>query len=238
MLPPMVAPWSWTGFYIGGNVGYSWGNSDDSDITLTNTGGATLFTTPGSFNMNGAIAGGQIGYNWQANNWVLGAEADFQWSGQDGSTDFLCPTGVCTPPFGVIALFPGPPIAGSLDQKLKWFGTVRGRAGFLVTPSVLLYGTGGLAFGEIDTDLTVSTPLISNSFSNSTTRVGWTAGAGIEGRIAGQWTAKLEYLYMDLGTFSDRFVTTIPAFGGGFVNVNYNRRFTDNIVRLGVNYHF
>ena len=75
-------------------------------------------------------------------------------------------------------------------------------------------------------------------FSNSDTRIGWTAGAGIEGAIGGNWTAKLEYLYMDLGTASGSFLTTIPASGGGFLTSNYSSHITDNILRVGVNYRF
>src|SRR5438105_14339549 len=94
--PPPVVVYNWTGFYIGGNVGYSWGRSSDTS-TLTNGAGAVLFTSADRANMDGVIGGGQIGYNWQVQNWVWGLEADIQGSGQKGSRAYLCPTGVCTP---------------------------------------------------------------------------------------------------------------------------------------------
>jgi outer membrane immunogenic protein len=234
--PPVVAAvYNWTGFYVGGNVGYSWGRSRD-DSTLTNGAGTVLFTSSDRANMDGVIGGAQIGYNWQVQNWVWGLEADIQGSDQKGSRFFTCPTGVCTPPFGVIAVFPGPAVPVTLDQKLSWFGTVRGRVGILATPTVLFYATGGLAYGEVKTTETIGAAAA--VFSNSDTRVGYTVGAGVEGVISGNWTAKLEYLWVDLGRTSGTFVTAIPALGGGVLSSNYSSRITDNIVRVGVNYKF
>src|SRR4051812_5024181 len=89
--PPVVAVWNWTGFYIGGNIGYSWGRSGDTS-TLTNAAGTVLFTSANGTNMDGVIGGGQIGYNWQTQNWVWGLEADIQASDQKGRRDFLCGT--------------------------------------------------------------------------------------------------------------------------------------------------
>jgi outer membrane immunogenic protein len=233
---PVMAPvYDWTGFYIGGNVGYSWGRSSDTS-TLTNGAGTVLFTTGAGANMDGVIGGGQIGYNWQIQNWVWGLEADIQGSDQKGRRDYLCPTGVCTPPFGVIAVFPGPAVPVALDQKLEWFGTVRGRVGVLATPQVLFYATGGLAYGEVNTSAVIGAGAF--GFNAHDTRVGYTVGAGVEGAIGGNWTAKLEYLYMDLGRTSGTFLTTIPALGGGVLSYNYSSRITDNIVRVGLNYKF
>jgi outer membrane immunogenic protein len=233
--PVVVEVWNWTGFYIGGNIGWSWGRSSDTS-TLTNTAGTVLFTSANGSNMDGVIGGGQIGYNWQTQNWVWGVEADIQGSDQKGHRDFLCPLSTCTPPFGVIAVFPGPAVPVALDQKLEWFGTFRGRVGVLATPRVLFYGTGGLAYGEVRSAATVGAGAF--GFSNTSTRSGWTLGAGVEGVISGNWTAKLEYLYMDLGRVNGAFVTTIPALGGGVLNSNYSSRITDNIVRVGLNYKF
>jgi outer membrane immunogenic protein len=238
--PPPVAVYNWTGFYIGGNIGYSWGRSRD-DSTLTNGAGTVLFANASSVNLDGIVGGGQIGYNWQVQNWVWGFEADIQGADEKGSRSFTCPAGVCTPTFvGILAPgFNGPPVSISpMDQKIEWFGTVRARGGILVTPQVLLYGTGGLAYGEVRTAETISTPIVSQAFSNSDTRVGWTVGAGVEGAIGGGWSAKLEYLYMDLGKTSGSFLTTFPALGGGTISSNFSSRITDNILRVGVNYKF
>ncbi|KRR07174.1 hypothetical protein CP49_18910 [Bradyrhizobium valentinum] len=233
---PVIAEpiYNWTGFYIGGNVGYSWGRSSDTS-TLTNGAGTVLFTSANRANMDGVIGGGQIGYNWQVQNWVWGLEADIQASDQKGGRDFLCPTAVCTPS-AVLLVAPGPAVPVSLDQKLEWFGTVRGRVGVLATPRVLFYATGGLAYGEVRTAETIGAGAF--GFSSSTTKAGYTVGAGVEGVIAGNWTAKLEYLYVDLGRVSGSFVTTIPALGGGVLSSNYSSRVTDNIVRVGLNYKF
>ena len=225
--PVYVEPvYNWTGFYIGGNIGYSWGRSNDTS-TLTNAAGTVLLTSADKSDLNGIVGGGQIGYNWQMQSWVWGLEADIQGTDEKGSRAFsytspglncILACGPVTTPF-------------ALNQKIDWFGTVRGRAGVLLTPKVLLYATGGLAYGEVNSSETVGGPLPA-AFSSSTTNVGWTVGAGIEGAIGGNWTAKLEYLYVDLGTVSGSF--TLPS-----TNViSYSSHITDNILRVGVNYRF
>jgi len=250
--PPMVEPvWNWTGFYIGGNAGYSWGRSR-SDATFVDTAtGAVIVPPAGSvtsvgFDMNGAIAGGQAGYNWQANNWVYGLEGDIQWSDEKGRGVFSC-VGTVAPAGGVclpgLTFLPAGGLAGTtltIDQKLQWFGTVRGRVGILATPKVLFYGTGGLAFGEIKSSGTMTgfnafgLPIASVG-STSTTRAGWTVGVGVEGKITQNWSAKLEYLYMDLGRFNAGTYTLVPSLG---ISTNVSSRFTDNILRAGINYQF
>ncbi|MBR0688921.1 porin family protein [Bradyrhizobium manausense] len=249
--PVMVEPvWSWTGFYIGANGGYSWGRSR-SDVTYNNTASGAAIAAPAgsitsaSFNMNGGVAGGQAGYNWQSANWVFGIEGDLNWSGEKGSAGFSCAAsglagGACLPG---LTFLPAGAAAGTtlaIDQKLEWFGTVRGRVGVLATPQVLLYGTGGLAFGSIKTTGTMSgfTPAgvaIASVGSNSETRAGWTIGVGVEGKITQNWSAKLEYLYMDLGRFSSGPFTLAP---GSTIAANVSSRFTDNILRAGINYQF
>jgi outer membrane immunogenic protein len=230
--PIFVEPlFNWTGFYLGGNIGYSWGRSSDAS-TLTNTAGTALFASTGTTDLNGVVGGGQIGYNWQIQNFVWGLEADIQGTNEKGTRNFLCPAGICTPP-AILAPVAG--ISAALGQKIDWFGTVRGRAGILVTPAVLLYATGGLAYGEVNTGETIAALA---PFSTNATNVGWTAGAGIEGAIGGNWTARLEYLYVDLGKVNGSFLTTIGAFGGGVLSANYSSHITDNIVRVGINYKF
>jgi outer membrane immunogenic protein len=238
--PVMVDPgYNWSGFYVGGNIGYSWGRSNDTS-TYANGAGATLFTSIGSSNLDGVVGGGQVGYNWQTQNWVWGLEADIQGTGESGSRGFTCPTSVCTPPTivpipgAVVLVTPGAAVPVSLNQKIDWFGTVRGRAGVLVTPKVLFYATGGLAYGDVGTGETIG----ASSFSASDLRVGYTVGAGIEGAIGGNWTAKLEYLYVDLGRTSGSFATAIPALGGGLLTSSYSSRVTDNVLRAGLNYNF
>ncbi len=225
--PPIVVPvYNWTGFYIGGNIGYSWGRSSDTS-TITNAAGTVLLTTQNSSNLNGVVGGGQIGYNWQVDrSWLLGLEADIQGTGEKGNANFTCPSGPCTP--GIFALVP-PSIPFTLSQQIDWFGTVRGRAGILATPTILLYGTGGLAYGEVKSTVTAGAL---SSVSATNTHVGWTAGAGIEGVISGNWTAKLEYLYVDLGKVNGSLAAT-PT-----LTQNYSSHITDNVVRAGINYRW
>jgi outer membrane immunogenic protein len=231
--PVYVEPvFNWTGFYLGGNLGYSWGRSSDSSA-LTNGAGTILFASTGKTDLNGIVGGGQIGYNWQMQGWVWGLEADIQGTDEKGSRAFICPAAACLPP---AALAPAGGIAAALNQKIDWFGTVRARGGVLVTPMVLLYATGGLAYGEVATNETVGA--LSTAFSTNSTNVGWTVGAGVEGVIGGNWTARLEYLYVDLGHASGSFLTTIGALGGGAISSSYNSHITDNIVRVGINYKF
>jgi len=235
--PVFVEPvYNWTGFYVGGNIGYSWGRSSDTS-TLTNGAGTVLFSSADKSNLDGVVGGGQIGYNWQMQNWVWGLEADIQGTDEKGTRNFICPTGVCTPAGGLRALvIPGPAVLVALSQKIDWFGTVRARGGVLVAPKVLLYATGGLAYGEVNSSETIG--LAGTGFSANNTNVGWTVGAGVEGVIGGNWTAKLEYLYVDLGRMSGSFTTPIAALSGGFITSNYSSRVTDNVLRVGVNYKF
>jgi outer membrane immunogenic protein len=229
--PVYVEPiFDWTGFYVGGNLGYSWGRSSDT-ATATNGAGTIFVTSAGRSNLDGIVGGGQIGYNWQMQNAVFGFEADIQGTGEKGSRSFICPAVTCLPP-AALAL---PDLTATASQKIDWFGTVRGRVGLLAAPKVLLYATGGLAYGEVKTTETVGAL---TGFSNSTTNVGWTVGAGIEGAIGGNWTARLEYLYVDLGRVNGSFATTLGALGGGVITTSYNSRITDNVLRAGVNYKF
>jgi outer membrane immunogenic protein len=218
---PIVLPWTWTGFYVGGNVGYSWGrastdfsesSSTTSVVTATTTGvpplplpgnGLTTVTAASAAgsaasNMNGWLAGLQAGYNWQTNFVVFGLEADIQGTGQRDD-----------PLFCAIPGCPAGSLFGTSTTKLPWFATFRGRIGITSDPwptwgPVLLYVTGGLAVARIDASYTgglVGGPV--GAVSTSTTRAGWVLGVGGEGRIArSNWTVKVEYLYMDYGSVS------------------------------------
>ena len=169
-LPPPV--YSWTGIYWGVNVGYSWGEAKN-DVTLLGVG-----TVSGSQKMDGVIGGFQAGYNYQFGAWVWGFETDIQASGQKGGETFP----------GVLPL-----TTVSTDHKLDWFGTSRSRLGFLATPNVLLYGTAGVAYGEVKDSATVNVVGVGSATSTfKDLKAGWTAGAGIEGAFGGGWSAKLE----------------------------------------------
>ena len=246
--PPVVEVWNWTGFYIGGNAGYSWGRSNTDVSYFSTATGLPIAPPVGSitgagFDMNGAIAGGQIGYNWQSSNWVFGLEADAQWSDEKGRGVYSCAAtligGPCLP--GLTALPAG--VTGTsltVDQHLEWFGTVRGRAGILATPRVLLYATGGLAYGSFKTTgafagVTPAGIAVGSVASTSDTRLGWTVGAGIEGKITNNWSAKLEYLYMDFDSFRAGSFTLLP---GSAIGGNVDSHFRDHVLRAGINYTF
>jgi len=238
--PPPVAPYNWTGFYVGGNIGYSWGNANSNFNNAFDFLELPEVPISTSQRLDGLIGGGQIGYNWQANNtWVLGLEADFQGSGEKGSSSVSDPFSF-TEVIGIIDPVVNGAVILTNSVDIQWFGTVRGRIGALVNPTTLLYGTGGLAYGRISDSgtLTYSIPALlasrTASFGGSATEVGWTLGAGIEGAIpnTSNWTWKLEYLYIDFGTLS----------GNGFNSqgeaYSWSTRVTDNILRVGLNYRF
>jgi outer membrane immunogenic protein len=211
--PPPPPAYSWSGLYFGANIGYSWGAAD-FDAVLTGVG-----TISHSEDMNGVIGGIQSGYNYQFGRWVLGFETDIQLSGQKGGATFP----------GVVAL-----TTITTDERLDWFGTARTRFGFLATPNILLYGTAGVAYGQVKDSATVTTVGV-GSFTASfkDVKAGWTAGAGIEAAFGGGWSAKVEYLYIDLGE-------TVHTFGTIALGTiaTESRRTTDNIVRVGANYRW
>jgi outer membrane immunogenic protein len=240
--PPALPTFNWSGWYAGVNIGYSWGS------------GNTNYTDPGfccglptSFsnreNIDGIIGGGQTGYNWQVNNLLFGLEADIQDSGEkstaNSSNSYTCNVEGCLISFAHLPGAGDPFINQYQTTKIEWFGTVRGRAGVLVNPTLWVYGTGGLAYGNITvtggvTD-TFGCAACSWSYGASTTRVGWTVGAGVEGVVPGvnDWTWKVEYLYIDFGTVS----------GSGFEadfgsTYTWSARVTDNILRVGFNRKF
>jgi outer membrane immunogenic protein len=252
--PPPPAPVSnWTGFYIGGNIGYGWGNAN-SAINFAQS--ATIFNTAPFWTLgasdrdplNGVIGGGQIGYNWQVGQYVYGLETDFQGSGQQGSRAL---GSALLPGAGILVT--AVPTTITYTDRLAWLGTARVRLGY-ANGSWLFYGTGGLAYGEMKVS---GNALPAPSFfgpngpypwQQSATKVGWTAGAGVENAFASHWSWKIEYLYVDLGNATTNVsggvgnCLGIGPLCNGFLPFpatgSVTTRLTDNIVRLGVNYRF
>jgi outer membrane immunogenic protein len=232
--PVVAAIYDWTGFYIGTNVGYSWGRgSTDGNVTGTRTvvgvaGVTTLAALPltGRADVNGFIGGAQLGYNWQAGSFLYGLEGDIQFSNERGSGD------VCT-----VAGCPAGSSVFTRDYKLDWFGTARGRVGYLPAERILLYVTGGLAYGNFSGS-SWTLPLDIGTWSFL--RAGWTVGAGVEAALGNNWSVKFEYLYMDLGNVggSSAINTTVNQGTTTTLAYVFNTRFTDSIARVGLNYKF
>jgi outer membrane immunogenic protein len=236
---------SWTGFYAGGNLGYGLGQSN-SDTNLTGLGvGRFAFAHSDPLNLDGVLGGAQIGYNWQVSpNWVYGLEADFQGSGISATQTYSDAYSGSGGLLGVTATGTG---NTSYDASISWFSTARGRVGYALN-RLLIYGTGGLAYGEVRVGGTLmdsGTTLIlcgpsctptpfsgSGSFNASSVNVGWTLGAGVEGALVDRWTWKAEYLYVDLGSLN------LSAAGPTPSTVNVHAHFADNILRVGFNYKF
>jgi outer membrane immunogenic protein len=243
--PPPV----WTGFYAGLNAGYSDLQNSVSTVA-SGTPDAALGVVPGvsqglaslstlaipTGSGSGFAGGGQIGYNLQINNLlVAGLEADIQ--GMTGSSSGSVTVG---------ATVIGVPVTSTQTASLstKYLGTVRGRLGLLITPTWLVYVTGGLAYGGANVSTSL-TQVGTNGFvgagagSFSDTRAGGTIGAGLEWMFAQRWRAKAEYLHYDLGTSSFASVATSGVFATPvYQNVLSSTHFQGNLVRVGVNYHF
>ena len=271
---PVVAPAAprmWTGLYAGLNAGGTWSNSNAQTlgVALAGTNDTQLWTAPifnnaeaysraasassglNSGSNGGFIGGGQIGANWQfTDSFVTGLEADIQ-----GTTSKSDPNIVTTV---VPTIFRDSWVGiKSGGRSLDYIGTVRGRLGWLAMPTLLLYGTGGLAYGGVGmnansmvTNTRYSPNIITPGFGTvnySNTQVGWTAGGGGEWMFAPNWSAKVEYMYYDLGSASQNFSMSSVAdgpFTGVVISKEYaiysgqaTARFNGSIARLGVNYH-
>jgi len=250
--PAVAAVYDWTGYYLGTNVGYSMGRGSTngsytaySERTVYTTASGAVVSdviTPlpggllsGNANMNGVVGGGQFGYNWQLGNWLTGLESDIQAGGGNGAVN-VCNVAGCP--------------AGSSQfiakYSLNWFGTARARLGFLAAERLMLYATGGLAYG----DFGGGSPNL--AYSLGSLRAGWTVGAGAEAALGSNWSVKFEYLYMDLGNTGNisanqdtAYLSTAKSPISTQTTVTqtvysylFNSKFTENIVRVGVNYKF
>ena len=250
----VLSPYNWTGFYLGGNVGYGFGQSR-TDVFFSDAGtGTPLLATGSSSKFNGVLGGAQTGYNWQAGYWLLGLEVDIQHTNQRATTSYVCPGTVCN---SGIAGFDAP---ASLvhTQELDWFGTLRARVGVTATPDALLYATGGLALAGISHVGTISgaslTPVLDENGApaldantnpittrgsntaglfDQTTKLGWAAGVGMETHLTGNLSSKIEYLHMNFAADS---VSADNPNNATPLALGLHSRITDDIVRVGLNY--
>jgi outer membrane immunogenic protein len=252
-VPEPAPAYSWTGFYIGANVGGGWGSRSIDVVTndlvsalFFNPAGGNQPNSPTSFRSSGMLGGLQLGYNWQfATRWLIGVETDFDWSGMQGSAS------INTRSFGNAFL-------STFDEHIKSFGTVRTRLGYLPADNLLAYVTGGFAYGQVERTGNFSSTDINTTNvqafsiaatcnanapcftgSSSSIAAGWTAGAGFEYALLQKWTIKAEYLYVSLNSKSvtETAVSFPPGFSPSSFNANYSRT-NFNVARVGVNYHF
>jgi outer membrane immunogenic protein len=251
---PPAPVYSWTGFYLGGNIGYSWanisGNLGDPDISFFSGLGSLPTSFSESLKPKGVTGGGQFGYNYQLNAaWIVGVEGDFELTDQGAASSQSASTsGVSVNP-GIIGSTASN-VATNFASRISWIATARARAGVLITPSTLLYGTGGVAFGGVNVtgsgvaNINLTACIIgigciptgsasgAFAFNQSSTQVGWTVGGGVEGALAGRWTWRAEYLHVDLGSQSGSVADNV----GGMAS--WTAKFTDDIGRVGLDYHF
>jgi outer membrane immunogenic protein len=234
--PVVVPAYSWSGFYLGAHAGYGWsrGNARLQPVLLgvpTTLAERDLEEIPEFYRVNasGFIGGGQIGFNQQMNRAVLGIEADLSYAGLKGTA-----TAAGSATSG------GPPVTRdflvSESQRLNWLATLRARFGILTSDALLLYVTGGLAVGQIKESTFLSfSGLGGTTFigTASSTRAGWTVGGGGEYRIGGNWTAKLEYLFFDLGRNTVRGIDTVSPNQPFQTQATFD--FKGQLVRAGLN---
>lgn len=199
-VPPVALPFSWAGFYAGANIGYAFGGDDRLGVHSPNYLGDL-----GKLSGKGILGGLQSGYNYQFDSVVVGLEADIQGAQIKDSIS------------GSVANAPG---KGRSD--VKWYGTLRPRIGYAYD-RYLIYATGGLAYGSIDYKLNYN----GISISNSNTKLGWTAGAGVEYAFTDNLSGRLEYQYVDFGDYTVR---------GANLTTKASPNF--HAVRAGLNYKF
>jgi outer membrane immunogenic protein len=183
---PIAAVYNWTGFYIGAQVGYAWGDNSTREF-VTATGLPTGFNQ--GFSTDGFVGGGHVGYNWQAGQFVFGLEGDVEGADINGGYRLI-------------------PSLDGTDFRLNFQASIRGRVGIAFNNS-LLYVTGGAAFADLE-----HTYVNANTFFEtfSATRTGWTVGAGWEYGFTPNWSARLEYRYTDFGTFRNASTFAFPGF--------------------------
>src|SRR5215475_8271179 len=208
---PPPAYFAGTGWYVGLNGGGGWGQTNHT--AAFNVVGLPAAST-GNFNTSGGLAGGTIGYNYQLGQWLVGAEADLDWSNIKGTFNGAVAVG------GVAA-------TGSLSSQLNWLDTTRVRVGW-VWDHALFYGTAGAAVGGVTATAAATAAAggiaAAVTAADTQTRFGWTAGGGVEYAFNNYISGKVEYMYVNLGTQTQ-------------INID-SVKFNTNIVRAGVNLHF
>ena len=241
--PPPAPPapvFSWTGFYVGLNAGGAWASADPAtSASCVPALGFPMSYLPcidvapvgatgtGSLSSSSFIGGAQAGYNWQSNNAVFGAELDidsFHVRASRHATTFYT---------GLGSTFT---VANSVSAD--WLFTARARLGWAFAPNLLAYATGGLALTDLGSSNTFTDPGINQSWSGSTTKVGWTVGGGLEWALNRNWSVKAEYLYVKFDSVKASGFLISRAVNGYANAISTSTDLTANIARAGVNSRF
>ena len=216
--PPMVtaAPFNWTGFYIGANAGYVWSSAKTTDVTGYNAAGSEINYRP-----NGFQGGGQIGYNYQIGQVVLGIEGEVGYLGLNKSQQY--------PPF-VGVRTSADSVAHTSDGA---YGVIAGRLGYAFN-NVLVYAKGGGIFTTIKSSFTDTDPtgITLVSGTDTSRRNGWTVGFGGEYAVTRNWIARLEYAHYDFGTLRN------TATGSNGLTYSFDHKLSADSVRVGISYLF
>ena len=247
-VPP---PFTWTGFYVGVNAGAVWSNGGTSTTvsangfpigTISGVAETLADVFPGSNfggSQTGFIGGGQAGYNWQTGAFVFGVETDFDGTTLSRSRSVIGPSFV-EPVFGLNDF-----LTADGSVKLDWLGSTRGRVGYAFFPDnrLLVYGTGGVAYGGASSHLDVFDAVHGFDFSSSggsSSRVGWTIGGGVEYAFTNNWILGAEYLYYDLGSRHLNLVPNTAASDalGAAVFSQTKISFTGSVARARISYKF
>jgi len=240
---------NWSGFYAGATAGLG-GGSWTGDLVSYNPMRLITDAFPNgawqgrSVTGYGWLGGAEVGFNSQMSGFMWGLEGDVSASGVNGSGVFTTRDFLGHPAGANQEVFDK-----HIQANIDWLGTVRLRAGVLVNPGTLLYGTGGLAVGGTSSHQDVYfdggnfAPGLNYSGSDTSTQVGWTIGVGLEQKLSSHWSLKAEYLYADLGTAKYHYYGTYTGYpyGGGPTadsDDGYSPHLTVNIVRVGFNYAF
>jgi outer membrane immunogenic protein len=234
--PPIAAApvQSWTGLYIGANGGLGWSNVNVSADPFGTSALDEIIPQSFSLKAKSGVFGGQLGYNWQAGNWVLGIEGDYDAAGINGSQQSVFASKNAAA-FGGTNTF-------AARENINSLASIRGRLGYTWGPG-LFYFTGGGAWENVQTNATISAnPLLGGFFvgnsatgSFSSTRSGYVVGGGLEWLVAQSWTVRAEYLYYNFTGGGNSNGLSLACDGGCGVNIAS----ADNnisVLRLGANY--
>jgi outer membrane immunogenic protein len=226
---------SWTGFYVGGNVGGAWSSNNALWSPLPSSAAFEAFPVAGNTGGSSVAGGFQAGYNWQfAPTWVVGIEGDWSWAKAGGNVNQQWVTN----PGG--ATVPGS--FTTMSSTLDWVSSLRARLGYLVLPNLMVYGTAGGAWGKVDyaasnfAPATLGGPAYATTAAFSNTQGGWVAGGGLEWMITNNWLLRGEYLYYGLNS-SPSVVAgagNFPAFPSGYSWSNTNV----SVARAALSYKF